>query len=194
MANNIEGFSFVFKLVKDGKDFQIDRVCVAGTNKEEAEKEASDIMLKRARKWPDEIVCTHCEKIGAGTVENITSSEESANKDDVKSFIKDMIRKCIAVNVYNAIYVNKEKCDSQVEFSNIVKKATEQVVNVKFDDEVMKMTLEDFERESVASGDVTVSQLDAVKNWNFKFVLRCNNNDPNSTTIEITKVRPTKGD
>ena len=65
MANNIEGFSFVFKLVKDGKDFQIDRVCVAGTDEAEAEKEAREIMLKRARKWPDEIVLTHCEKIGA---------------------------------------------------------------------------------------------------------------------------------
>ena len=64
MANNTEGFSFVFKLVKDGKDFQIDRVCVAGTDKAEAEKEARGIMLKRARKWPDEIVTTHCEKIG----------------------------------------------------------------------------------------------------------------------------------
>lgn len=189
MANNIEGFSFVIKLVKDGKDFQIDRVCVAGTEVEAAKELAREIMLKRARHWPDEIVITHCEKIGPGTVENIMSNEGSANKDDVKSSVKDMIRKCIAVNVYNAIYVNKEKCDSQVEFSNIVKKATKQVVRVEFDDGVLKMTLEDFERESIARGDVTASQLNDVKSGNYKFVLRCDDNDPNLTTIEITKVR-----
>ena len=62
--DGIKGFAFVFKLVEDGKDFQIGRVCVAGSDRVEAEKEARETMLKRSRQWPDEIVLTHCEQIG----------------------------------------------------------------------------------------------------------------------------------
>ena len=65
MAENIIGFSFIIKLVKDGKDFQIDRVVVAGTDEVAAEAEAKTRMLKLARKWPDTMVVTHWEPIYA---------------------------------------------------------------------------------------------------------------------------------
>ena len=35
--DNIIGFSFIIKLVKDGKDFQINRVVVKGTDTDAAE-------------------------------------------------------------------------------------------------------------------------------------------------------------
>jgi len=63
MVENIIGFSFVIKLVKDGKDFQIDRVVVQGTNYNAAEAEAKMRMYKLARKRPDEMVVTHWEPI-----------------------------------------------------------------------------------------------------------------------------------
>ena len=65
MVENIIGFSFVIKLVKDGKDFQIDRVVVQGTNYNAAEAEAKMRMYKLARKWPDTMVVTHWESICA---------------------------------------------------------------------------------------------------------------------------------
>lgn len=61
MDKNIIGFSFIIKLVKDGKDFQIDRVVVKGPDKETAEAEAKTQMYKLARKWPDTMVVTHWE-------------------------------------------------------------------------------------------------------------------------------------
>lgn len=65
MDKNIIGFSFVIKLVKDGKDFQIDRVVVKGTDKDAAEAEAKKRMHGLARKWPDTMVVTHWEPIYA---------------------------------------------------------------------------------------------------------------------------------
>ena len=65
MAENIIGFSFVIKLVKDGKDFQIDRVVVKGTDRDAAEAEAKMRIRKLARKWPDTMVVTHWEPIYA---------------------------------------------------------------------------------------------------------------------------------
>lgn len=50
MAENIIGFRFVIKLVKDGKDFDINSVWVEGTNKDAAEEEAKFLMYKLARK------------------------------------------------------------------------------------------------------------------------------------------------
>ena len=63
MADNIIGFSFIIKLVKDGKDFQIERVVVQGTDYNAAEAEAKVRMHKLARKWPDTMVVTHWEPI-----------------------------------------------------------------------------------------------------------------------------------
>ena len=64
MAENIIGFSFIIKLVdRDGKDFQIDRVVVKGTDYNAAEAEAKMRMYGLARKWPDTMVVTHWEKI-----------------------------------------------------------------------------------------------------------------------------------
>ncbi len=65
MVENIIGFSFIIKLVKDGKDFQIDRIVVEGTDKDAAEEEAKMRMYKLARKWPDTMVVTHWEPICA---------------------------------------------------------------------------------------------------------------------------------
>lgn len=65
MVENIIGFSFIIKLVKDGKDFQIDRVVVPGTDYNAAEAEAKMRMYKLARKWPDSMVVTHWEPICA---------------------------------------------------------------------------------------------------------------------------------
>lgn len=65
MDKNIIGFSFIIKLVKDGKDFQIDRVVVKGTDKEAAEAEAKMRMHGLARKWPAAMVVTHWEPIYA---------------------------------------------------------------------------------------------------------------------------------
>jgi hypothetical protein len=65
MVENIIGFSFTIKLVKDGKDFQIDRVVVPGTDYNAAEAEAKMRMYKLARKWPDTMVVTHWEPICA---------------------------------------------------------------------------------------------------------------------------------
>lgn len=66
MVENIIGFSFIIKLVdKDGKDFQINRVVVKGTDYNVAEAEAKVRMHKLARKWPDTIVVTHWEPIYA---------------------------------------------------------------------------------------------------------------------------------
>ena len=66
MAENIIGFSFIIKLVdRDGKDFQIDRVVVQGTDRDAAEAEAKMRMYKLARKWPDTMVVTHWEPICA---------------------------------------------------------------------------------------------------------------------------------
>ena len=65
MVKNIIGFSFIIKLVKDGKDFQIDRVVVKGTDKDAAEAEAKMRMHTLARKWPDTMVVTHWEPIYA---------------------------------------------------------------------------------------------------------------------------------
>ena len=65
MVENIIGFSFIVKLVKDGKDFQIDRVVVPGTDKDAAEAEARMRMYKLAREWPDTMVVTHWEPIYA---------------------------------------------------------------------------------------------------------------------------------
>ncbi len=65
MAENIIGFRFVIKLVKDGKDFQINSVWVEGTDKDAAEEEARMRMYKLARKWPDTMVVTHWEPIYA---------------------------------------------------------------------------------------------------------------------------------
>jgi hypothetical protein len=66
MSENIIGFSFIIKLVdSDGKDFQIDRVVVKGTDKEAAEAEAKMRMHGLARKWPDTMVVTHWEPIYA---------------------------------------------------------------------------------------------------------------------------------
>jgi hypothetical protein len=66
MVENVIGFSFIIKLVdSDGKDFQIDRVVVKGTDKEAAEAEAKMRMYKLARKWPDTMVVTHWEPICA---------------------------------------------------------------------------------------------------------------------------------
>lgn len=65
MAENIIGFSFIIKLVKDGKDFQIDRVVVSGIDYNVAEAEAKMRMYKLARKWPDTMVVTHWEPICA---------------------------------------------------------------------------------------------------------------------------------
>ena len=50
MEKNIIGFSFIIKLVKDGKDFQIDWVVVPGTYYNAAEAEAKMRMLGCARK------------------------------------------------------------------------------------------------------------------------------------------------
>ncbi len=64
MAENIIGFSFIIKLVdRDGKDFQIDRVVVAGTDRNAAEAEEKMRMHGLARKWPDTMVVTHWEPI-----------------------------------------------------------------------------------------------------------------------------------
>ena len=66
MVENIIGFSFIIKLVdRDGKDFQIDRVVVAGTDYNAAEAEAKMRMHGLARKWPDTMVVTHWEPICA---------------------------------------------------------------------------------------------------------------------------------
>lgn len=65
MVENIIGFSFIIKLVKDGKDFQIDRVVVPATDYNSAEAEAKMRMYKLARKWPDTMVVTHWEPICA---------------------------------------------------------------------------------------------------------------------------------
>ncbi len=66
MEKNIIGFSFIIKLVdKDGKDFQIDRVVVQGTDRNVAEVEAKMRMYTLARKWPDTMVVTHWEPICA---------------------------------------------------------------------------------------------------------------------------------
>lgn len=65
MVENIIGFSFIIKLVKDGKDFQIDRVVVPGTDHNAAEAEAKMRMYKLARQWPDTMVVTHWEPICA---------------------------------------------------------------------------------------------------------------------------------
>lgn len=65
MVENIIGFSFIIKLVKDGKDFHIDRVVVKGTDRDAAEAEAKMRMYKLARKWPDTMVVTHWEPICA---------------------------------------------------------------------------------------------------------------------------------
>ena len=65
MDKNIIGFSFIIKLVKDGKDFQIDRIVVPGTDKEAAEAEAKMRMHGLARKWPDTMIVTHWEPIYA---------------------------------------------------------------------------------------------------------------------------------
>ena len=65
MVENIIGFSFIIKLVKDGKDFQIDRVVVPGTDYNAAEADAKMQMYKLARKWPDTMVVTHWEPIYA---------------------------------------------------------------------------------------------------------------------------------
>jgi hypothetical protein len=65
MVENIIGFSFIIKLVKDGKDFQIGRVVVSGTDYNAAEAEAKMRMYKLARKWPDTMVVTHWEPICA---------------------------------------------------------------------------------------------------------------------------------
>lgn len=63
MAENIIGFSFIIKLIKDGKDFQIDRIVVKGTDRDAAEAEAKMQMYKLARKRPDTMVVTHWEPI-----------------------------------------------------------------------------------------------------------------------------------
>lgn len=66
MVENIIGFSFIIKLVdRDGKDFQINRVVVSGTDYNVAEAEAKMRMYKLARKWPDTMVVTHWEPICA---------------------------------------------------------------------------------------------------------------------------------
>ena len=66
MEKNIIGFSFIIKLVdKDGKDFQIDRVVVKGTDRDAAEAEAKMRMSGLARKWPDTMVVTHWQPIYA---------------------------------------------------------------------------------------------------------------------------------
>lgn len=65
MVENIIGFSFIIKLVKDGKDFQIDRVVVPGIDYNAAESDAKMRMYKLARKWPDTMVVTHWEPICA---------------------------------------------------------------------------------------------------------------------------------
>ena len=65
MVENIIGFSFIIKLVKDGKDFQINKVWVKGTDRDAAEAEAKMRMYKLARKWPDTMVVTHWEPICA---------------------------------------------------------------------------------------------------------------------------------
>ncbi len=66
MAENTIGFSFIIKLVdRDGKDFQIDRVVVQGTDRNAAEAEAKMRMYGLARKWPDRMVVTHWEPIYA---------------------------------------------------------------------------------------------------------------------------------
>ena len=63
MAKNIIGFSFIIKLIKDGEDFQIDRIVVKGTDRDAAEAEARMRMYTLARKWPDTMVVTHWEPI-----------------------------------------------------------------------------------------------------------------------------------
>lgn len=65
MANNIIGFKFIIKLVKDGQDLQIGRVWMKGTDREAAEAEAKMRMYGLARKWPDTMVVTHWEPIYA---------------------------------------------------------------------------------------------------------------------------------
>ena len=65
MSKEIIGFSFIIKLVKDGKDFQIDKVWVKGTDRDAAEAEAKMRMYKLARKWPDTMEVTHWEPIYA---------------------------------------------------------------------------------------------------------------------------------
>ena len=65
MVDIIIGFSFIIKLVKDGKDFQINKVWVKGTDRDAAEAEAKMRMYKLARKWPDTMVVTHWEPICA---------------------------------------------------------------------------------------------------------------------------------
>jgi len=65
MVENVIGFSFVIKLVKDGKDFQINKVWVKGTDRDAAEDEAKMRMYGLARKWPDTMVVTHWEPICA---------------------------------------------------------------------------------------------------------------------------------
>ncbi len=64
MAENIIGFSFIIKLVdRDGKDFQINKVWVKGTDYNAAEAEAKMRMYKLARKWPNKMEVTHWETI-----------------------------------------------------------------------------------------------------------------------------------
>ena len=65
MDKNIIGFRFVIKLVKDGKDFDINSVWVEGTDRDAAEAEARLRMYKLARQWPDAMVVTHWEPIYA---------------------------------------------------------------------------------------------------------------------------------
>lgn len=60
---NIIGFSFIIALVKDGKDFDIQRVVVPGKDRKVAEDEAKMRMYKLARKWPDTMEVTHWEPI-----------------------------------------------------------------------------------------------------------------------------------
>ena len=63
MEKNIIGFSFIIKLVKDGKDFDIQRIVVGGTDRDSAEAEARMRMYKLAQQWPDTMVVTHWEPI-----------------------------------------------------------------------------------------------------------------------------------
>ncbi len=65
MNKEIIGFSFIIALVKDGKDFDIQRVVIPGKDRDAAEDEARMRMYKLARQWPDTMEVTHWEPIYA---------------------------------------------------------------------------------------------------------------------------------
>ena len=107
---------------------------------------------------------------------------------DVKTHVKDWLRKSIAVGVFNAIHVQKMNCTTQTEFSDIVKGVTSNITQVEFDDGIIPMTYSDFEAESLSSGDITKEQLDAIKKGTHRLVLVGGDTDARSPATIETEV------